>query len=177
MPTNHFIKPQSAAGPATADGSRRRSERRDPRSEDGQALVEFALVLPVVLILLLGIAYFGIALTDWTDETNIANSGARYASRNEGCIVAESPKKCETREEAAFLKWLTQQGDNSQVKGATAEICSPTSEVGDWVEVKLTFEYNWLPLFEIAGAESPVTSTARMMIAEKPSTPYPTTCK
>ena len=177
MPTFHSTKPHSSPDATAPRSARGRRGVRDPRSEDGQALVEFALVLPVVLILLLGIAYFGIALTDWTDETNIANSGARYASRNEGCIVAESPKKCETREEAAFLKWLTQQGDNSQVKGATAEICSPTSEVGDWVEVKLTFEYNWLPLFEIAGAESPITSTARMMIAEKPSTPYPTTCK
>ena len=39
-------------------------------------MVEFALVIPIVLLILFGIAYFGIALNDWIDETQITSEGA-----------------------------------------------------------------------------------------------------
>jgi hypothetical protein len=176
MPTpQQSSKPQAPLGPRPWRSLARR-RARDARDEDGQALIEFALVLPIVLLLLLGIAYFGIALNDWIDETQIASEGARFAAVNENCIVAGSPKTCEGREEAAFLKYLTAQGDNSEVNEAKATMCSPTSKVGDYVEVKLTYKYKWIPIFEIAGAESPVTSTAQMKIEAEPSSPYPTTC-
>jgi TadE-like protein len=45
--------------------------------EGGQALVEFALVVPVFLILLLGIVDFGWALRSWITVTNSAREGAR----------------------------------------------------------------------------------------------------
>jgi hypothetical protein len=59
------------------------------RSEDGQALVEFALVVPVLLLLILGLAEFSRAwntqqvLTDTAREalrsSVVANSGFTYA--------------------------------------------------------------------------------------------------
>jgi Flp pilus assembly protein TadG len=48
--------------------------------ERGQSLVEFALVLPVFLILVLGILEFGIAMMDQIHVTNAANDGARAGS-------------------------------------------------------------------------------------------------
>src|ERR671932_212438 len=48
--------------------------------ERGAALVELALVLPVLLILLLGTIDFGKALNYWIDETHLANEGARWAA-------------------------------------------------------------------------------------------------
>jgi hypothetical protein len=149
------------------------------RSEDGQALVEFALILPVVLLLLFAIANFGLnAVGPHIDETHIVSLGARLAEVNENCIVKGSPHSCElgTREEGAFLKWLTEQGDNSQVKHATATMCSPTSKLGDYVEIKLTYKYNPLPLLKLKAAEVPVTSTAQMRIEQEPYIPYPTAC-
>ncbi len=58
-------------------------------------MVEFALVIPIVLLILFGIAYFGIALNDWIDETQITSEGARFAEVNENCIVKGSPHSCE----------------------------------------------------------------------------------
>ena len=49
------------------------------RREDGQALVELALVIPLLLILLFGIVDFGMALNQYNNTTNLANIGARYA--------------------------------------------------------------------------------------------------
>lgn len=53
--------------------------RRDPR-EEGQSLVEFALVLPVLLLLLMGIVDFGRVLSSYLVVSQTARDGVRYAS-------------------------------------------------------------------------------------------------
>src|SRR5438309_5140110 len=80
------------------------------RSDDGQALVEFALVLPVFVVLLLGIGLFGLALNDWIDETQVASQAARFAA-----VYSEHGTGAIT-EESSFISWVKKQGDNSQVK-------------------------------------------------------------
>lgn len=54
---------------------RRRRER-----ERGQALVEFALVLPLFLLLLLGIVQFGTVFRDYIALTDATRVGARQAA-------------------------------------------------------------------------------------------------
>jgi Flp pilus assembly protein TadG len=49
------------------------------RSEDGAQLVEFALVLPLLLLVMLGIAEFGFAFQRYEVVTNAAREGARLA--------------------------------------------------------------------------------------------------
>jgi Flp pilus assembly protein TadG len=48
--------------------------------EDGQAAVEFALVLPILCMLLLGIAQFGVAFNHYLTLTDAARAGARQAA-------------------------------------------------------------------------------------------------
>jgi len=62
-------------GPFTADG--KTSMRRSDKSVHGQSLVEFALVLPVFLLLLIGVAEFGRA---WMTR-NILTGASREAVR------------------------------------------------------------------------------------------------
>lgn len=50
------------------------------RSQRGQSLVEFALVLPILLILLLGIVDFGMGLRAYVTLTNATREGARFAA-------------------------------------------------------------------------------------------------
>ena len=50
------------------------------RGEGGQALVEFALVLPLLLLLLLGIVQFGTVFRDYIALTDATRVGARQAS-------------------------------------------------------------------------------------------------
>lgn len=52
------------------------------RSDGGQSLVEFALALPVLLLLLLGLADFGRAFYYTTIISNAARAGAAYLSQN-----------------------------------------------------------------------------------------------
>ena len=50
--------------------------------ESGQALVEFALVLPLLLLLVLGMVDFGKAYNYWNDTTHLTAEGARFAAVN-----------------------------------------------------------------------------------------------
>jgi TadE-like protein len=49
------------------------------RSEDGAELVEFAVVLPLLLFIILGIAEFGFIFQRYEVVTNAAREGARMA--------------------------------------------------------------------------------------------------
>ncbi len=49
------------------------------KSEKGQSLVEFALILPILLLLVFGIVEFGRAFNTYLIVSNASREGARYA--------------------------------------------------------------------------------------------------
>ncbi len=49
-------------------------------SEKGQDIVEFALILPLLLVLVIGIIYTGFLFADYLTLSNMARSSAREAS-------------------------------------------------------------------------------------------------
>jgi Flp pilus assembly protein TadG len=53
---------------------------RKARGEDGAALVEMALITPLLLILLLGIIEFGYVFAQYNEVRHAAREGARYAA-------------------------------------------------------------------------------------------------
>lgn len=53
---------------------------RRARYQRGQSLVEFALLLPLLLIILLGVVDFGRVYFAYVSVTNAARNGAEYAS-------------------------------------------------------------------------------------------------
>lgn len=57
---------------------------RNWKSSDGQTMVEFALVLPLLAMLLFGVIQFGILFNNYLDLTDATRAGARKAavSRN-----------------------------------------------------------------------------------------------
>jgi Flp pilus assembly protein TadG len=74
--------PATTAAPA-ADRHTRRSR--------GQAMVEFTLILPLLLLLILGIYQFGQTYADYIQVTNAARDGGRKAlvSRSDASGVAD----------------------------------------------------------------------------------------
>ena len=58
----------------------RSAARRQGKGEGGQTLVEFALVLPIFLLVLFAIVDFGMAFHAWLTVTNSAREGARLGS-------------------------------------------------------------------------------------------------
>ena len=64
--------------------------RRKFRAQEGQTLVEFALVVPLLLLIVFGIIQFGVAFNDYLSLTDGVRAGARKAavSRHEYDPVA-----------------------------------------------------------------------------------------
>jgi Flp pilus assembly protein TadG len=55
-------------------------KRRGIRGERGQTMTEFAIVLPIFLMLLLGIAQGGIAFNHYVQLTDVTRAGARFGA-------------------------------------------------------------------------------------------------
>lgn len=60
------------------------------RGQDGQAFVEFAIVLPILVMLVLGICQFGLAFHNYLSITDATRVGARAAAvkRTAGACAA-----------------------------------------------------------------------------------------
>ncbi len=56
------------------------SNKRSRKASRGQSLVEFAMVLPILLILIFGIIEFGMGLRSYISLTNATREGARFAA-------------------------------------------------------------------------------------------------
>ena len=54
--------------------------RRKFRAQEGQTLVEFALVVPLLLLIVFGIIQFGVAFNDYLSLTDGVRAGARKAA-------------------------------------------------------------------------------------------------
>jgi Flp pilus assembly protein TadG len=80
--------------------------RRDNiHSEDGQTMVEVALILPVLCLLLFGVIQFGILFNNYITLTDAVRAGARKAavSRNLGTSGAVAAAQAAVRDSASDL--------------------------------------------------------------------------
>jgi hypothetical protein len=128
-------------------------------AEDGQALVEFALILPILLLVLFGIIQFGLALNSANDQTHLANEVARYA------IVNENPGP------GTLQEWAKSQAE-SNVLSNGAKVCIEFpngAEVGSPVKVEVRSTINWLPVLGLKATETQMTGTAYMRLEAGPS--------
>ena len=68
------------------------TRRARTRDENGQTMVEFAMILPVLLVVLLGIFQFGVTFKDYIALTDAVRAGARTAavSRTSATPVADT---------------------------------------------------------------------------------------
>ena len=98
--------------------------RRPRRREGGQAVVEMALILPVMLLLLLGIVQFGTVFRDYIALTDATRVGARQAS------VARSLQPPATRESTVVTR-VKKAGVNlnSNQVSVTVELRNPSGTV------------------------------------------------
>jgi hypothetical protein len=139
--------------------------------ESGQALVEFALVLPVLLLVVFAIFQFGFAFNNANDETHVANELARYA------IVNENPGEAQKESLAQWGKnqLLIEQNKKNSLN-ESAQVCikflkNGTSEqhVGDPVEVEVKTKTNWLPILKLEATETTIRGTAVMRLEAGPT--------
>jgi Flp pilus assembly protein TadG len=114
----------------------------------GQALVEFALVFPVVVYLLLGIVDLGRAVYAYNTIANAARTGARVAIVNQtitspnDCPVTQSIQRC-AADQAVSLGIDPASVQVSFVTADRSAICSPVT-IGCLAQV--TVPYTFTPI-------------------------------
>ncbi|MEE8347820.1 MAG: TadE/TadG family type IV pilus assembly protein [Dehalococcoidia bacterium] len=138
---------------------RRRTEKGQ-RGERGQALVEFALLVPIFLMLLFAIVDFGMGFHSWITVTNSAREGARL-----GAVSASADDiEIRVRETATLINEDT----NMDVFVTNAE-----GPAGQSVTVKVDYRYDLItPLAslvafisgDIIGPTLELSSTAEMRL-------------
>jgi Flp pilus assembly protein TadG len=147
------------------------------QDESGVALVEFALDLPLLLLLLFGMLDFGRAFNYWIEATHLSNEGARWA------VVNKNPGT------GTLQQYIQSQADTAELRaGGTASVPDPLSicisfpqggTVGQPVKVTASVTYHWLPFLSkraLGGLlSSTVTGTSTMRIEATPSN-YGTGC-
>jgi Flp pilus assembly protein TadG len=107
--------------------------KRGGRGEEGQTLVEFALVAPVLLLILFGIVQFGIAFKNSIVVTDAVRAGARKAAVSRG--LAPSQRS------AAVEQAVDDSAGNLDPTKLHVTVTSPTWTAGDKVTVAATYPY------------------------------------
>jgi Flp pilus assembly protein TadG len=138
----------------------------------GTSLVEFALILPVLALILFGLLDFAKAFNYWNDQTHLAAEGARFA------VVNSNPGGGGQ----SLQQYLQQQADTSELRGlAVVCVAFPTNpdtgtsgRVGDPVTVTVRSRYTWIPFVSSQARLAPsltITGSATMRL-EAPPTNY-----
>jgi hypothetical protein len=147
---------------------------RSPRNEAGTALVEFALVLPLFLVMLLGLVDFGKGLNYWIDQTHLANQAARFA------VVDRNPGEVSGRTLQQYIRGEANTGELAF--GGTESVANQLSvcitfpegapvEAGDPVTVRIISKYNWLPFLDanVGISAIKISGTATMRLETTPT--------
>jgi Flp pilus assembly protein TadG len=80
------------------------AKRVDPRSDRGQTMVEFALIMPVLCMVLFGIIQFGILFNDYLSLTDATRVGARKAAVSRTAANPAAVTETAVRNAASDLK-------------------------------------------------------------------------
>lgn len=135
-------------------------------------MVEFALVFPLTLLLVIGILDFGKAINYFLDETHVASTGARFA------VVDKNPG---AGDGLSLQQYLKQRLLDTNELSSNAQVCidftGDGAKVGEPVQVSVTYGYDWLPYLDDAVGISSTNIKARAtMRLEQAPTAYEAGC-
>jgi Flp pilus assembly protein TadG len=120
------------------------------RRNEGQTLVEFALVLPILCLLLFGVIQFGIVFNNYIDLTDAVRAGARTAAVSRQTTDPAGPTGVSTQ------AVVTSAGDIT-INPTKVSVTS-TWQPGDPVTVQASYPYS-ISLLGLVVASGNLTST------------------
>lgn len=114
------------------------------RRDDGQAFVEFAIVLPLLVMLVLGICQFGLAFNNYLSITDATRVGARAAAVNRTSVGGPcAAARTAIQNTVSTTQWST---ISSRIT------CTAGVNTGDQVKVIVKYPYRiGLPGFSASG--------------------------
>jgi hypothetical protein len=155
------------------------------RHDRGTALVEFAFVAPLLLVLVFGTIEFGKFFHFWIDETQLAAAGARWAVVDKDastlrCPDGSTPSSLQffIRCQSATPELRSGAPDPSKYGASPMRVCiilqnGSASTVGDWVRVETETQYRWLSFLatelKFALPTTTIKGAATMRLEKKPA--------
>jgi Flp pilus assembly protein TadG len=141
--------------------------------ERGAAMVEFGLVVSVLMLIVVGILFFGRFLNYSIDETHLANEAARWAAVN------VNPGSTSGRSCSSLQSCVQVQANSTELRsGSTdvtntagnspqgAQVCvtfpNGTTNIGDPVQVTVTANFHFLPVLGVPTIHVPESATLRL---------------
>jgi Flp pilus assembly protein TadG len=159
------------------------------REERGQGVIEFAMVVPLLAILIFVMIDFGKAVYYYIDLTHVANEGARIAAVSPATLPggASSLSSYLCGQLGDSAKSELRKGSSSVDKAKVtisfdnAAGADLGQDTGDPVTVEVSTNYHWIPWTKLAAlkvggsatmrVENPIAATGTTVIA-----PGSTTC-
>jgi Flp pilus assembly protein TadG len=143
------------------------------RAESGVALIEFALVLPLLALLLFSVLDMGKAFNYWIDETQLAHEGARYAAVNQNPDPA-SPNFLAALRNQAYVTPELRNGGNSVPTPLKVCVYLPQGPVvGKPVTVEVTSQYRFMSFITnslgIPGVPKDILARSTMRLERVPT--------
>lgn len=137
------------------------------QDEQGTALIEFALVLPVLILIVMGILYFGRYESYANDEQQLASSAARWASINANPGSGSGLTLQQYVAKQASPELSTGSGDVTAIKVYIYYPSGSTGAVGQPVRACVTNTINFIPLLGLSS--STMVQTATMSVEQAQS--------
>jgi Flp pilus assembly protein TadG len=128
-------------------------------------VVEFALVAPLLFIVLFGIIQFGRLLNAYNDMTQLAGQGARAAAVNtnpDGSPIgagAADGTACESQTYSIQCQLAGYFPGKDSLSGVSACIPSVPSAIGQPVTVKMTYSFSFLGTQKLFGFPATISVT------------------
>lgn len=153
---------------------------RPRRQSGGQSLVEFALVLPIFLVLVMGIADLGLAVFAYNSITNAAREGARLAivNQDETKITAKATQQSAIARTPTVTVAFYQPNDDGTPNMSPGKTCPvnpvASSSIGVGCLAVVTFQGSYMPITPIIGNilfKNGVTFTAETVMPVEYSCP------
>jgi Flp pilus assembly protein TadG len=145
-----------------------RFRRRSDRSR-GQAVVEFALVIPLFIMLLAGMIDFGIGLYDYMVIIGAARDGARAGSVTCGTVTTPSCSTATTSRvntaSGGLSPTITVVCATAAVPGTSTQAICNSGGAKEGGSITVTASYSYRMIWPLAfGTVIPMTSTAKFMV-------------
>ena len=134
--------------------------RIDLRRSDGVAMTEFALILPVFLVIVAGLLGFGRVFYYWISANHLANETARWA------VVDRNPDPAAyTDPNTALQQYARDRGGTVEFSDAMVCITIPgggTATLGGPLQVQISKPFTFVPILGIGTITIRGRSTMRI---------------
>lgn len=167
-PTEGFFR-KPLVGRLPRPCRRLRAFRRDQR---GTAVVEFALVAPILFLLVFGILDFGRALNYYNQLTQLAGQGARAAAvdGNPNGVGAASGTSIQSQ----LVNTYATGGIKNGIQACITNTSAPAA--GQPVTVQTSYKFTFLPLIGAVVGSPTITLTATQSERQEANPTYSVGC-